>query len=568
MCGPHRVNAPAGPAGARTFGTRLSGINSFRAPACGISFRMQRHSFLVRLSLVLALTTCGPITGCAPEAADFGEGEEAPPGAEIRATLGPDGGVLEGLDGFRLVIPAGALAAETEIVVRPTVDPTPLAQTAERVGPAFALLPEDLVLAVPAEVTVPLDPELRSAWDVPDTDCRVWQRTAEAWERREQTASSPESVTVAIERLSTLAAGVLRAPRTPTCTTGSCGTIERLDDRTCFAGTTMCMERVGGLPHMPLDTASLSVDGGSVYYLFSRATNTFNVAAFSLDSFRAPVVYTELVAAPTAPVGNIGRLHVGAGGEVWASLTGVGNVRFRPTSVPARFDTGVVSSPAGVVIEEANRANVVRLNRLVLGTEALYTGITPTGSWDIARLSSADALRARAIGTGSTSLADPFQFFATRSGEGVFGTRRAASARTDVCGNALTVNADAGLSASGSRDFWVACSDRRVFLNGILVGTSPSTIGSFALDRTEGVAYATDPSRAELVVFGLTSTESGYGVRTVALTDAAPDSPEYARMLPRAIRYDASRDEVVLITAGMGTPEVWTISPQDLFLNF
>jgi hypothetical protein len=39
-------------------------------------------------------------------------------------------------------------------------------------------------------------------------------------------------------------------------------------------------------------------------------------------------------------------------------------------------------------------------------------------------------------------------------------------------------------------------------------------------------------------------------------------------MLPRAIRYDASRDEVVLITAGMGTPEVWTISPQDLFLNF
>lgn len=537
---------------------------------------MNRHTFWARIWVGLALASCGPVTGCAPEGSDFGEGEEAPAGAELRATIGAAGGVIEGLDGFRLEIPAGALAADTEIVVRPVVDATPLAQTAERVGPAFALSPEDLALAVPARVTVPVDAELRAAWDVPDTDCRVWQRTAEAWERREQTASTPESVTVEIERLSTLAAGVLRTSRTATCTTGGCVALERLDDRVCFGGTTMCMRRIGALPQAPLETASLTVDGGTVYYLFSRATNTFNIGTFSLDPIRAPGAYTELVASPTAPVGNIGRLAVGANGDVWASLAGVGNVRFRPTSAPARFDTGVVSSPAGVVIEDANRANVVRLNRLGLDTQALYTGITPTSSWEIVRLPSTDVLRARAIGTGTLTVTDPFQFFATRSGEGVFGTRRGASARSDVCGSAITVNADAAADASG-RAFWIACSDGRVFVtyvNSTRSATSPSTIGSFALDTSTSTsdfhhAYATDPSRAELVVVGRNDLEgNGIVARAVPLTDAAPGTAEHARMLPRAIRYDASRNLLVLVTAGMGTPEVWTLTPQTDLVSF
>jgi hypothetical protein len=521
----------------------------------------------------LALASCGPVTGCAPEGSDFGEGEEAPPGAELRATVGPAGAVVEGLEGFRLEIPAGALAADTEIVVRPTVDETPLAQTAERVGPAFSLEPVDLVLATPARVTVPVDPELRSAWDVPDSDCRVWQRTAEGWERREQTSSSPETVTVEIERLSTLAAGVLRTGRTATCTTGGCVALERADDRVCLAGTTLCMRRVGALPQAPLETASLTADGGTVYYLFSRATNTFNVGTFSLDPIRAPGSYTELAASPTAPVASVGRLHVGAGGDVWASLTGVGNVRFRPSSVAARFDTGVVSSPAGVVIEDANRASVVRLTRLALGTEAQFMGVTATSSWEIARLSSSDVLRARAVGTGSTTTSEPFQFLATRSGEGLFGVRRAASSRSDVCGSALTVNADVVADATG-RSSWIACSDRRVFrtdVNGARSVTSPSNVGSFAVDSSPGGhAYATDPSRAELVVIGRNSLDGdgGFVARAVPLTDAAPGTAEHTRMLPRAIRYDASRDELVLVTVGMGTPEVWTLTPQDLLITF
>jgi hypothetical protein len=537
---------------------------------------MNRHTFWTRIWVGLALASCGPMTGCAPGGSDFGDGEEAPAGAELRATIGAAGGVIEGLDGFRLEIPAGALVADTEIIVRPAVDATPLAQTAERVGPAFSLSPEDLALAVPARVTVPVDPELRAAWDVPDTDCRVWQRTAEAWERREQTASTPESVTVEIERLSTLAAGVLRTARTPTCATGRCVALERLSDRVCFEGTTMCMQRIGALTQAPLETASLTVDGGTVYYLFSRATNTFNVGTFSLDPFRAPGAYTELVASPTAPVGNIGRLAVGANGDVWASLTGVGNVRFRPTSAPARFDTGVVSSPAGVVIEDANRANVVRLNRLVLDTQALYTGITATSSWEIVRLPSTDVLRARAVGTETLAVSDPFQFFATRSGEGVFGTRRGAGARSDVCGSAITVNADAAANAASGRSFWVACSDRRVFvtdINGTRSATSPSTIGSFALDSSTSDffhhAYATDPSRAELVVVGRNDLEGDTIVaRAVPLTDAAPGTAEHARMLPRAIRYDASRNLLVLVTAGVDTPEVWTLTPQTELVSF
>lgn len=507
---------------------------------------------------------------CASEGYDFGEGEEAPAGAELRATIGAEGGVLEGLEGFRLEIPAGALSADTEIVVSPTVDETPLAQTAERVGPTFSISPVDLALAVPAQLTLPIDAELRAAWEVADTDCRVWQRTAEGWERREQTASSAESVTVELDRLSTVAAGVLRTARTGICASG-CPALEIRDDRTCIAGTTMCMRRVGALAHTPLETASLTVDGGLVYYLHSRAKNTFNIGTFFLDGFRAPGTYTELVASPTASVSNVGRLHVGANGDVWASLTGIGNVRFRPTSPAARFDTGVVSSPAGVVIEDANRNNVVRLSRLGLGSTARYSALDATSSWEVATLPASDVLRARAIQTGSFTTNDPFQFFATGSGEGVFGVRRAASNRSDECGSALTVNADVVTDASG-RNAWIACSDRRVIRTGSLGfqgATSPSHIGSFAVDSTSGGhAYATDPSRAEIVVIGRVGLEGNQiGARAVSLTTAAPGTAEHTRMLPRAIRYDASRDELVLITVGTGTPEVWTVSTQDFLIG-
>lgn len=534
---------------------------------------MKDNTFWARVWMGIAIASGAPLSGCAPEGDDFGAGEEAPPGAELRATVGPAGGVLEGLDGFRLEIPAGALAVEAEIVVRPTVDETPLAVTAERVGPAFSLTPTDLALAVPARVTVPVDAELRAAWDVPDTDCRVWQRTAEGWERREQSASSPETVTVEIDRLSTLAAGVLRASLPLTCTSGGCATLERADDRVCIAGTTMCMRRIGALPQAPLETASLTAEGGTVYYLFSAAANTFNVGTFSLDPIRAPGAYTALVASPTAPVSSVGRLHVGANGDVWASLTGVGNVRFRPSSTAARFDTGVVSSPAGVVIEEANRANVVRLTRLLQGSEAQYMGVTATASWEIARLPSTDVLRARALSTGTLSTSDPFQFLATGSGEGVFGVRRAASSRSDACGSSLTVNADGAVTASSGRSLWVACANRRIHRidnGGSVSATSPSNVGSFALDPTDfQIAYATDPSRAEIVVVGRADLASGDMVaRAVPLTDAEPGTAEHARMLPRAIRYDASRGELVLITAGMGTPEVWTITPQRPLVSF
>lgn len=524
----------------------------------------------LRARLFLSLALALGAHACASDTDDFGDGEEAPAGAELRATVGASGGVLEGLDGFRLEIPAGALDTDVELVVRPTVDETPLAQTAERVGPAFSIEPLDLAFAVPARVTVPVDPELRAAWEVDDSDCRVWQRTAEGWERREPVASSADSVTVELDRASTLAAGVLRVARPATCSTG-CPALGLRDDRICFAGTSMCMRRVGALPHTPFDVASLTVDANTVYYLFSRATNTFNVGTFSLDTLRAPSQYVELVAAPTASVSSAGRLHVGANGDVWASLTGVGNVRFRPSSVAARFDTGVVSSPAGVVISDANRNEVVRLSRLRLGSETLYSALDSRSSWEVARLPSTDLFRARAIQTGTRTVSDPFQFFATGSGEGVFGVRRGASARTDVCGDALAVNADFVHDATG-RTGWVACSDRRVvriWPGRNDVATSPSHIGSFAVDSSEGGhAYATDPSRAELVVIGRVDLGgSDIRARAIPLTDAAPGTPEHTRMLPRAIRYDATRDELVLVTVGMGTPEVWTITPQGILIG-
>ena len=141
-----------------------------------------------------------------------GGGASAPDNT-LSGTIGPQGGELVGqtgsaLDGVHLVIPPGALAADTPIVIRPAASDTPLPATAVRCGGEFSIEPAGLALAVPATLSLPFDEGTITDQDRFDDEVKVWVLQGASWGQQPQTDSEPGQVTVQIDTLTTAAAGV------------------------------------------------------------------------------------------------------------------------------------------------------------------------------------------------------------------------------------------------------------------------------------------------------------------------------------------------------------------------
>jgi hypothetical protein len=513
-------------------------------------------------ALVVGLTGagCGGEPGDTAEPTqaqgDEGDAPESIATATLEATVGAEGGTLEGaidgpFAGFRLVIPAGALAADTQVTVRAVVDPTPLALTAERIGPHFSIEPAGLELAVPAALTVPFDQQLRQAWDTPDTECRVWLRDGEGWSRAEQTASTPEGVTIALPRLTVAGAGVLVAAKSLKCKlTNSCAAAGASG---CLAGSTFCLTRLAPPPVSVFDTSSLTIENGFVYFLHSPAANTFTVARYdTLSTTGATTTYVPLAAAPSQPVFSRGRLTPLPSGDVWAGLVGYGNVRFRASAGAARFDTSTTLQPLGAVPLEG--ASVpVRLTRSASGSTASLK-VTTSTTYVASPLSSADIVFARPVrhvaGNEFRLVSGEVAFIGSTSGFGSFDVGQLAK-REDSCGSAFTVHLDVN-----DQQRAVACSDGRLFndyTKDIAVGV---TVGSMVLDDALNT-FITDPTRAEI-----TRVSADGGLTTVALTSAAPGTPEHDGMLPRAIRFEPHTGMLLLVTRGnnaSGTPDFYLV---------
>jgi hypothetical protein len=170
--------------------------------------------------LAAFVSTAGFGIGCSPAPQQTEPG--ANPGAntgtpgtaeELRGLIGPQGGALTGakgssLDGVRVVVPPGALSAETEIHASLSTDTTPLPPAARRCGPAVAIGPSNVALAVPATVTLPFDETIVSGSDRFDDEVKVWVRAGDKWGQRKQIDSAPGSVTIMLPALTDVAAGV------------------------------------------------------------------------------------------------------------------------------------------------------------------------------------------------------------------------------------------------------------------------------------------------------------------------------------------------------------------------
>lgn len=135
-------------------------------------------------------------------------------GETVRGTIGAAGGELVGqpgtaMAGVRLTIPAGALAADTEIEIAPAGEAAALPVTAVRCGPMFALRPAGLALAAPAALTLPFSEETVTDQLRFDDQVKVWVSDGTKWGQQLQTDSASGAVTVQIEALSAnVAAGV------------------------------------------------------------------------------------------------------------------------------------------------------------------------------------------------------------------------------------------------------------------------------------------------------------------------------------------------------------------------
>ena len=141
---------------------------------------IRRITLCTASCLVLTLAACGGGGGGGEDGGDAGGG--TPPAS---TGVGAAGGTVSGPNGAKVVIPPGALAVATPIVIEQSsagAPPLPAGFTAS--GPIFAFTPHGTTFVLPATVTLPFDPTQVPAGATPalyKTNARnLWEPVAGA----------------------------------------------------------------------------------------------------------------------------------------------------------------------------------------------------------------------------------------------------------------------------------------------------------------------------------------------------------------------------------------------------
>lgn len=318
------------------------------------------------LFLALALAAYPACGGDAGKPATPGETQNG-----LQGTIGPEGGILAGqpgteLAGIRLEVPRGALSAPTKIVIRETVDPTPLATMAIRVGPQF-IVESAAPLTMPAKLTLPADRNLVDGFGQAPSDVKVWARSGEGWELREAIATESGSVTIAFAGSDTVAAGVrvLRADQAvldhPVINPGAF-------QLRCADPSGFCMQSLGALSPRPEGAGQvLALDGNSLRYLTNPAANQLAVAVKDLTS--GHVTLSQPLSGPLVfPAVFRFNLAVDpSDGTAWLGMGTKGNAHFFPIFVQNidRVGFGAVTTRDGTFARVSYDGIVARAGTVV-----------------------------------------------------------------------------------------------------------------------------------------------------------------------------------------------------------
>jgi hypothetical protein len=172
------------------------------------------QQLISKLARGASATTLMGASACLFAMACAGSNAEPNHEDDLRAVIGPSGGELVGakgspLEGVRLTIPAGALSADTEISIAPATNLKPLPTTAVGCGPMFEIQPAGLALAAPATLTLPFDEAVVTDHYRFDDEVRVWAVQSDKWGQRQQIDGGEGSVSVELQELNGVGAGVL-----------------------------------------------------------------------------------------------------------------------------------------------------------------------------------------------------------------------------------------------------------------------------------------------------------------------------------------------------------------------
>jgi hypothetical protein len=461
-----------------------------------------------------------------------------PPSEELVETVGAAGATLRGdvgsqLEGVELIIPAGALAAPTEVRIVPVVDDTPLPLLAERVGNQFAIEPADLALAAPATLTLPVASQLVQQLSQSPADVKVWIRDGAGWSLQMPSATSDDTVTISLSTFTTAAAGVRLAISGPSCTAAACKLL------TCPSSTGFCSQSLG-IPASPPRTSNFVTDGKAAYY--TVATSSAGTAIARLDLSSAALTYST-----TLPLASLGKgLGLDSDGSVWLGLDGhLGNAHFPFGGAVTRYDFDGTKSGNGAFLTAAGT-----LIRFASGMAAPRVG-GPTAPFGAFHSEGASATTDLSPGTDD-------YFIALAGGQ----LLRVGSAKGDSLGilpwMGPTVQGAIKIVASTDGTTTVPPTLAQMTYTGGALGLGYAKKGAAALqpvslpfilvdidmDSTGGVWIAGNTAEIHYLTPDL-------GLNSAPLTTATdPTTPAYVQALPRQVRALSNTACVVLLESG------------------
>lgn len=492
----------------------------------------------MRAGLLLLGLSIVAVAGCDSESAPV-EGDEE--GAEVRAIIGAEGGVLEGragteLEGVRLTIPKDALAADTEVFLRPTFVSTSLPELSERVGIQVEVGAE-AELELPATLELPFDAGAVARFGEAAEDVKVWVLGSDSWSLVEASGASDATVTIPLERFATAAAGVKVLPRTITCgATCVASAADHFDDANCGA-TIACATAIVS----PRDVAGFDFAASATKLAFLSPSGLKGVTGVSLDPASMTFIESPALSLSSSTRGS--SITDGTSNTVMGLGTN-GNAVFSGTTKPKVFDVG-----SGLGAVTLANGTTIRLSRDVAGklaasnhTSGKSILLPPLEAPSLTNANIASIF----VSPPSTNIILLLQ--ADRVVELTYKTQGGAESLVQTGSFALPqsiqVDGEALLAANVHDKIMVIAvsvrssvfvSENRGAFTSTTLGFPTSCVGVDAAGRV--VAGASQSPELAII--------EGGSITGMRLSDAAADSPELAARIPRAIRSMGS-DLVVL----------------------
>ncbi|MCB9687947.1 MAG: hypothetical protein H6735_23100 [Alphaproteobacteria bacterium] len=259
---------------------------------------------------------------------------------EVVAVVGAAGGTIDGggelgFEGLRVEIPAGALSDDTTITVRRVSVAPPLPSLGEQCGQSFEIDGDGASLALPIEVTLPVDAAIVAEWGQAHGDVKVWVHDgADAWQSVVPDATADGEVRFAMDGFGAAAAGVKRSITPTMCAVGTCGTTSTTTTATC-PGPAFCVTQLSAPAAGPETGTRMTTDGTSLFYLTRPGTNQVAVARVN----GATGALATSTAFSTTSTARRNLVVPKFSSEAWVGIGIGGNLRFKfDGTAPVAFD--------------------------------------------------------------------------------------------------------------------------------------------------------------------------------------------------------------------------------------